>query len=109
MSGTTRWIVLVCLAVAGRAATAQSPAPRELRLDDLYRLREVSSPEVSPEGGWVAYTVATADTLMDRTDRDVWMTSWDGKRSMRLTTSKSNEGTPRWSSDGRYLAFLSNR
>jgi dipeptidyl aminopeptidase/acylaminoacyl peptidase len=37
------------------------------------------------------------------------MTSWDGVRSVRLTSAKSSEGTPRWSPDGRYLTFLSDR
>jgi dipeptidyl aminopeptidase/acylaminoacyl peptidase len=87
---------------------AQSP-PRKLTLDDLYRLRDVSGPQLSPEGGWVAYTVSVADVTKDRSDADVWMTSWDGSRSLRLTTSKSSEHTPRWSPDGRYLSFLSDR
>src|SRR5918999_3698915 len=109
MSGTAQLLVPALIAVAAQGVMAQSPAARKLTLDDLNQLREVSAPEVSPDGGWVAFTVSTPDTLLDRSDRDLWMTSWDGKRSVRLTTSKSNEGTPRWSPDGRYLAFLSNR
>jgi len=78
-------------------------------LDDVYRLREVSDPQLSPDGAWVAYTVSLPDTSEDKTNSDVWMTSWDGARSVRLTSSKSSEGSPRWSPDGRYLTFLSDR
>jgi dipeptidyl aminopeptidase/acylaminoacyl peptidase len=102
-------IVLVGSVVAAQIAVAQSPTPRKLVLSDLHQLREVSAPEMSPDGVWVAYTVSSADTVTDRSDSDLWMTSWDGKRTVRLTTSKSSEGTPRWSPDGRYLAFLSDR
>ncbi|HYF40432.1 MAG TPA: hypothetical protein VD930_12135, partial [Gemmatimonadales bacterium] len=109
MTGIAGWAGLFWIAVVAEGVMAQSPATRRLRVDDLNRLREVSGPEVSPEGAWVAYTVSTADTVADRSDSDVWMTSWDGKRTVRLTTSRSNEGAPRWSPDGRYLAFLSNR
>jgi dipeptidyl aminopeptidase/acylaminoacyl peptidase len=87
----------------------QAPAQRRLELDDLYRLREVSDPQLSPDGAWVAYTVSLPDTVEDQANSDVWMTSWDGARSVRLTSSKSSEGTPRWSPDGRYLTFLSDR
>jgi dipeptidyl aminopeptidase/acylaminoacyl peptidase len=99
--------------VMGMLVTLVPPAAaqgqRKLTLDDLYRLREVSGPEISPEGGWVAYSVSVADSARDRSNTDLWMTSWDGKRSLRLTTSKANEGTPRWSPDGKYLSFLSSR
>ncbi|HEY9014466.1 MAG TPA: S9 family peptidase, partial [Gemmatimonadales bacterium] len=91
------------------SSVAAAQAPRRLTVDDLNRLREVSSPEVSPEGAWVAYVVSTVDTAKDRSNSDLWMSSWDGRRTLRLTTSTGNEGTPRWSPDGRYLGFLSSR
>jgi dipeptidyl aminopeptidase/acylaminoacyl peptidase len=84
-------------------------AQRAVSLDDLYRLRDVSDPQVSPDGGWVAYTVAVPDSIHDRTDSDIWMTSWDGSRTLRLTWTPGKEHTARWSPDGRYLAFLTAR
>jgi len=96
-------------ALLTQAAMGQAPAQRKVELDDVYRLREVSDPQLSPDGAWVAYTVSLPDTSEDQADSDVWMTSWDGTRSVRLTSSKSSEDTPRWSADGRYLTFLSDR
>jgi dipeptidyl aminopeptidase/acylaminoacyl peptidase len=89
--------------------SAQLTTQRKLTLDDLYRMRDVSDPQVSPDGEWVAYTVSALDVAKDRVDKDVWMTSWDGQKQLRLTTSRSSERSPRWSPDGRYLAFLSDR
>ena len=82
---------------------------RPLRPADLFRLRDVRDPQISPDGAWVAYTVATIDSSKDKSDTDVWMTSWDGTQTIRVTSSPDGESSPRWSPDGRYLAFLSGR
>ncbi len=99
------------LAFAGlfAASLAAFAATRPFNLGDLAQVRDVSDPQISPDGAWVAYTVRAADFTEDKNDSDIWMTSWDGKESVRLTRSKGSENTPRWSPDGKYLAFLSSR
>ena len=99
------------VALTGMAllCTGELAAQRPVEAKDLLRIREVTDPQLSPDGAWVAYTVSTADTLEDKRDADIWMSSWDGKRSIRLTRTKDRENSPRWSPSGRYLAFLSAR
>src|SRR5215210_6980163 len=92
-----------------QSATGQESRKLKLTLDDLSHFRDIGAPELSPEGGWVAYTVSLPDVQKDRPNKDIWMSSWDGTRNLQLTTSKSSEHTPRWSPDGHYLAFLSDR
>ena len=103
-----RYASFVMMGIA-LVSTSELAAQRAVDAADLLRIREVTDPQLSPDGAWVAYTVSTSDTVEDKLDADIWMSSWDGKRGIRLTRTKQREHTPRWSPNGRYLAFLSSR
>ncbi len=87
----------------GRAAT---PSGRALVPDDFYRAVAVGDPQVSPRGRWVAYVVTSNDRVRDEALSAIWMASWDGRERLALTAAGSETSAPRWSPDGRYLAYL---
>src|SRR5215204_6557052 len=101
----TRFVLALLL--VSTPAAAQSKRP--LKADDIYNLREVRDPQRSPDGKWVAYTVATAIKDTDKNNNDVWMVSWDGSQQIQITSTTEGESSAKWSPDGKYLSFVSSR
>jgi dipeptidyl aminopeptidase/acylaminoacyl peptidase len=101
----TAGIVLALCAL--QAGAADVPAvPQTLTPDDIYRFQELSDPQVSPDGQWVAYVVTSNDREADEARSAIWMVRWDGTQRLALTRAVQDTAKPRWSPDGRYLAFL---
>lgn len=84
-------------------------AQRPLRPSDFLSVKTISEPALSPDGKWVAYKLTTIDSVKDKRRSDIWMTGWDEKDHVQLTHTTESEGMPKFSPDGKYLSFLSDR
>lgn len=82
---------------------------RALTIDDLFELKRVGNPQISPDNRWVAYTVTEVDLEKDKSETRIWMAPASGGDAIPMTAKGSSASMPRWSPDGKYLSFLSSR
>ncbi len=84
-------------------------ASHPLTVHDMVAFDRVADPQPSPDGRRVAFMVSRVDLEANRRRADLWLTGIEGGTPRRLTTHEAGASDPRWSSDGRWLYFLSGR
>lgn len=83
-------------------------APTFMVPEDIARLRQVADPQVSPTGSAVAFTVSDPDIESNTYRRQIWLAPADAADGQpQPFTGHGHEILPRWSPDGRRLAFVS--
>lgn len=75
----------------------------------LLKLDRVSEPQLSPDGGTVAFTVQTIDIDQNTKPKQIYVTSLLGGTARQITHEGSTNERPRWMPDSKHLAFVSNR
>jgi dipeptidyl aminopeptidase/acylaminoacyl peptidase len=95
------------IVLAPAAVPAQQKRP--MQIEDLFRFRRVSDPQISPDGQTVAYALATVDLAANKTSSTIWLAPTSGGEPRKLTNTTSKDRHPRWSPDGKRILFESNR
>lgn len=109
------WIlffVLISIALAAIAVAQPSGAKRAMTFMDVLLMRSTREADVSPDKRWVLYTLTVPDWKAGRRFSDIYLVSLQNgfvqTRQMTFTAEK-DESSARWSRDGRFFVFLSNR
>ena len=105
-----RPVSFICAALlaasAASAAPAQSPSP-VFEGKDLFALQCVTDPHIRPDGRVVAYVRVAYEIMTDRAHRSIWLVDTDTGAQTPLVTGPGSSYSPRWSPDGKRLAYVS--
>jgi dipeptidyl aminopeptidase/acylaminoacyl peptidase len=78
-------------------------------VDQILSLKRVASPEISPDGRLVAYTLRDTNWDDNAYETEIWIADVESGKTYALTNAKKSSQSPAWSPDGSRLAFVSDR
>lgn len=101
-------LLLPALATGEDGATTTG-ARQRLTPQALWEMKRLGSPQVSPDGRSVVFTVQEWSIAKNRSTTNLWLADVATGATRRLTTAEASDGSPRWDPQGRRIAFTSRR
>jgi dipeptidyl aminopeptidase/acylaminoacyl peptidase len=84
-------------------------AKRPMSFVDIMEMPLLQDPQLSPDGSQVAFVMLKAEWRANRPIGHIYRINIDGTNQVQLTFGERGESSPRWSPDGRAIAFLARR
>ncbi|MBI1825414.1 MAG: S9 family peptidase [Planctomycetes bacterium] len=104
-----KFLIAIPIVAVCSIAAATDTKPHPFSIHDMLAMKRISDPDVSPDGKRVVFTVRTTDIEANKGRTDLWLVNVDGTGLRQLTSDPANDGSGKWSPDGKSIYFVSSR